>query len=133
MGARGPMWGRLAHSPTGLRDQVIERVSNERKRDWGDVEEGEKKESEPLINILIRSESRAVRFVSLTIMIRRDNASERGEFRMSNNTPPLSLRATQDYTRENSASVRRCNRDSPLGRLAFAEAQRGRIFYKLYC
>lgn len=42
-----------------------------------------KKENEPLINILIRNESRAVHFVSLTIMIFRDNAA--AKFRMSNN------------------------------------------------
>lgn len=50
-------------------------------------EAGEKKkEGEPLINILIRNESRAVRFVSLTIMIFRDNAAADTKFRMSNNT-----------------------------------------------
>lgn len=51
---------------------------------WEGERPGRKKKSEPLINILIRNESRAVYFVSLTVMIFRDNAA--AKFRMSNNT-----------------------------------------------
>lgn len=77
MGARGSTGA--AHSPTGT-----ELLKGYRMR--GSEAGEKKKESEPLINILIRSESRAVRFVSLTIMIFRHNAAASTKFRMSNIT-----------------------------------------------
>lgn len=80
MGARGSTGA--AYSPTRTPGRVIERISDEKERGRGE----KKRESESLINILIRNESRAVRFVSLTVMIFRDNAAVRTEFRMSNNT-----------------------------------------------
>lgn len=67
MGAQGSTGA--VHSSTGTPGRVIERISDERKESRGG-----KKRREPLINILIRSESRAVRILYL-LMIFRDNAA----------------------------------------------------------
>lgn len=59
MGARGPTGA--AHSPARTTERVIERVSDEREggeaRRASEVGEEKEGEREPLINILIRSES----------------------------------------------------------------------------
>lgn len=88
MGARGPTGA--AHSPTKTPDRVIERISNEREKERRRrVEQKKKKESEPLINILISASHVPCVFVSLTVMICRDNACAVAstKFQMSNNTP----------------------------------------------
>lgn len=85
MGARGPTGA--AHSWTETPARVIGKISDVRGRE---TERGgaKKKESEADEHFNQRK-SRAVRFVSLTIMIRRDNAYTVAgtKFQMSNNTP----------------------------------------------